>query len=182
MIKQLTDDILNVAYRHISIGTSKYEYRYDINDQHNEKNFQFILLTDGLFEKQKVEGVTTLKLSGYIISFNSDPNNVISLQDEALHIFLDILEYVNNHYELGFSVDDYACYGVTQYSDNNCSGIYFTIQVIVPTPINLCEYQDHFIDKPIIPTEELIINNGDECTEEKFPQKSSTLRLNPLRL
>lgn len=182
MIKQVINDILNIAYRHISVNSIGYLRNLDINDQNNDKNFQFIITDDGLLEKQIVEGIVTLKLSGAIIAFQDTSTPTVNLQDEATHIFFDIVEYLNNDNGYHYEVRDYALNSISQYSDNNCSGVYFTIQLILPSIVNLCEYQDHFIDKPIIPTEELIINNGDECTEEKFPQKSSTLRLNPLRL
>lgn len=182
MIRQTIEDILNIAYKHISVNTVGYVKQLDLNDQHNEKSFQFIITDDGLLEKQIVEGIVTLKLSGAIIAFQDTSTPTIALQDEATHIFFDVVEFINNDNGYHYEVRDYALNSISQYTDNNCSGVYFTIQLILPSIVNLCEYQDHFIDKPIEPKEELILNNGDECTEEKFPQKSSVLRLNPLRL
>lgn len=179
MIKEVIETILNIAYKHISVNHIAYKRELNINDSHNDDNFQFIITDDGLFEKQIVQGVNTLTVSGYIISFAKSDDKVIDLQDEAMHILLDIIEYIGNDYNM--EIRDYSAVGLSEYSDNNCSGIYFTLKLVIPTPINLCDYETHFIEKPIIPIEYTDIADSDSCTAETH-KKTSTLKLNPLRL
>lgn len=181
MIKELVDDILGIARKHISVNTVSYKRELNINDLHSEPSFQFILMDDGLMEKQITEGIITLKIGAYILGFVGKGNKSLDIQDEATHICLDIIEYINNNmYQM--QIRDFSIAGISEYSDNNCSGVYATLQFILPNPVNLCEYKEHFIDKPSVPTDELELSNGDECTNTKYQEEGSTLRLNPIKL
>ena len=180
MITDVVNTILDIAKKHISINSVEYKKKLNINDSHNSGNFQFILTDDGLFEKQLVEGVSTIKLNGYIVAFSKKGDSVIQKQDEAMHIFLDILEYIGSN-ELWLETRDYSAIGISEYSDNNCSGIYFSIQFIIPTPVNLCEWESHFIDKPDEPIKYTELADSDPCTNESR-SGLKTLNLRPKKM
>lgn len=181
MIKELINYLLDIAYKHKSVGFVSYIKELNINDQKNEKSFQFFVTDNCLLEKQIVDGILTLKMGVYVIGFVGSDTSTLDIQDEAAHIVFDIIEYVNNNnYQL--NVRDYSIASLSEYSDNNCSGVYCTLQFTISNPINLCEYEEHFEEKPtpVIPT--LDLKNGDPCTEEKFVTKGTTLKLKPIKL
>lgn len=183
MIKELINYLLDTAYKHKSVGFVSYKREININDSHNEKSFQFFIESDsGFIEKQIVEGIITLRLDFDIIGFVGSDTSTLDIQDEALHIGFDFLEYIKNQSEYPIEIHDFSFLALTEYTDNDASGVRLSVKFTIPNIVNLCEYKDNFIDKPIEPTEELKLSNGDECTNEKFVTKGSTLKLNPIRL
>lgn len=183
MIKELTDYLLEIAYKHISVERVGYEREININDSHNHKSFQFIIENDSpLLEKQIIEGILTLRLSIDIIGFVDNKTSVIDIQDNALHIALDWMEYINNHEPYNLDIRDYSILALTEYTDDNSSGIRLSLKLAIPNPINICEYEEHFIDKPEPQEETLDLTNGDECTNSHFNNEDNTLKLNPLKL
>lgn len=182
MINDLIDTLLDIAGKHISVNYTAYKRSININDLHNEPSMQFIITDDGLLEKQVVDNVTTIRFGIYILGFVGN-NSSLSIQDEATHIAMDYISYLNNHIEYGIEVVDYALAGLSEYSDNSCSGVYLTLKLIIPTPVNLCEYEEHFIEKEEPVKEDIIIDpTNDECTNTPIAKQETTLRLNPLKL
>lgn len=181
MIKELIDEILTLAYKHVSVGSVRYDREININDFHGNKGFQVIVESDSsLLEKQVVEGIITLTLSMDILGFVGK-NKVIEVQDEALHIGLDIMQYIqDNMYHM--EIRDYSFLSLTEYSDDNSSGVRITLKLAVPSPINICMYEDNFIEKQEEEEQAIDLTNGDECTNSKFVEEGTELKLKPIRL
>ena len=72
----------------------------------------------------------------------------------------------------GFEIRDYSIISYSEYSDDNCSGVRGTLQLLIPSPINLCEYKDNFIEKE----EEVTVDIDIDITDE------NKLILNPIKL
>lgn len=181
MIAELVNYLLDTAKKHKAVNYVGYKRDLNINDQHNNPYYQFIIETDSLLEKQIVEGIITLKINIDILGFITEDTNVLKVQDNALHIALDFMEFINNNTEYPLEVRDYSILSFDEYTDDNCSGVNITLQLVIPSPLNICEYEDNFIEKeePII--EELELSNGDDCTNEKFQYKQG-LDLKPIKL
>lgn len=183
MIKELVDYLLDIAYKHISVQCVGYAREININDSHNHKSFQFIVENDTpIIEKQIIEGILTLRFSVDIIGFVDKDKTVIELQDEALHIALDWMQYINNHEPYNLEIRDYSILALTEYTDDNSSGVRLSVKLAIPNPINLCEYEEHFIEKEIPEEETLDLTNGDECTKSKFNKNDATIKLNPIKI
>lgn len=183
MISELIQFLLQTAYKHKSVNYVGYKRELDINDQHNTPSFQFLIESDsGFLENQIVEGIITLRLNMDIIGFVGKDASVLDIQDEATHIGFDFIEYIKNQSDFPLEVHDFSFLSLTEYTDDNSSGIRLTIQFVIPSPINLCEYENNFEEKEEPIVEHLDLSNGDECTESKFPDKGSKLTLNPIRL
>ena len=182
MISELITYLLHTAKQHKAVNKVGYKRQININDQSNEKYFQFIIDNESLLEKQLVEGIMTLRLNIDVLGFISSDLTVLDVQDTALHIILDYIEYINadtTYYNL--EVRDYSIASYSEYTDDNCAGVRCTIQLIVPNPINICEYRDNFIEKEEEVKVEMDINPENNCSNTSF-NTTSNLILNPIKL
>lgn len=182
MIQEFITYLLNTAKKHKAVNYVGYKRQININDQNNTKYYQFIIDNEGLLEKQLVEGILTLRLNIDVLGFVSSDLTVLDIQDTALHIILDFMEYINADNEYyNLEVRDYSIASFSEYTDDNSAGVRCTIQFIVPSPINLCEYKDNFITKEEEVVVDIDVNPENECTNTNF-NTSSTITLNPLKL
>lgn len=171
-----------IAAQHKAVNKVGYKRQININDQSNEKYFQFIIDNESLLEKQLVEGIMTLRLNVDVLGFISSDLTVLDVQDTALHIILDYIEFINadtTYYNL--EVRDYSIASYSEYTDDNAAGVRATIQLIVPNPINICEYRDNFIVKEEEVKVEMDINPENNCSNTSF-NTTSNLILNPIKL
>lgn len=183
MIQELTTYLLNTAKKHKAVNSVGYKRTININDQSNEKYYQFIIDNEQILEKQIVEGILTLRLNVDVLGFVPEGLTVLDVQDTALHIILDFMEYINNDTEYyNLEVRDYSIVSYSEYTDDNCAGIRASIQFIIPSPINLCEYRDNFIEKEEEVKVDMDINPTDCKTNNNYNTNTSTLILNPIKL
>lgn len=178
MIIQLIEYIQNIAKQHKAVNYTSYKQQIDINHQNNYRYFQFNIDDEVLLEKQLVEGILTARLNIDVLGFVTPDSTPLIIQDTALHIMLDVMEYINN--DNFVLVKDYSIASFSNYTDDNCSGIRCTLQLVIPSPINICTYQENFIEKEEILEDELELNPDNECCEYK--QMNNNLILNPIKL
>ena len=174
---------MDIAAQHKAVNKVGYKRQININDQSNEKYFQFIIDNESLLEKQLVEGIMTLRLNVDVLGFISSDLTVLDVQDTALHIILDYIEYINadtTYYNL--EVRDYSIASYSEYTDDNSAGVRCTMQLIVPNPINLCEYRDNFIEKEQETEVEIDMNPENECSNIKYNNNESDLIISPIKL
>lgn len=177
MVKQFIDNILHIAHQHILVGDTSYKREWNVNDQHNHKYFQFIVSNEGLLQQ-----VTTSAMRYKTNVLVLGRGDVIDVQEQALHIFLDWIEMIGDEMK-DVEIEEWNCMDIVEYSDDNCSGIRSTVSFILPIPINLCEYADHFIEKLETETEQLDFVVEDDCTQQKNTKSSNKkIDLNPLKL
>lgn len=183
MISELITYLINTAKKHKAINYVGYKRQININDQHNTKYYQFVIDNESLLEKQLVEGIMTLRLNIDVLGFVSSDLTVLDVQDTALHIILDFMEFINNdstYYNL--EVRDYSVASYSEYTDDNCAGVRATIQLIVPNPINICEYKYNFIEKEEEVEVEMDINPDNDCSNIKYNNNESDLIISPIKL
>ena len=183
MIKQLIDYILNIASKHKAVNYTAYLPYKNINDQHNNKYYQFIIEDEAMLNKQLIEGIDTINLDIDILGFINKDNDNLTVQDNCLHILLDVLEFIKND-NTQLEVRDYSIVSFSNFTDDRCSGIRCSLQLIIPSPINICQYEDNFINKPIpTPEPELDMSETDSCTKEHFTESNDNrIDLNPIDL
>lgn len=177
MVKQFIENILHIAKQHILVGDTTYKREWNVNDQHNNRYYQFIISNEGLLQQ-----VTTSAMRYKTNVLVLGRGDAIDVQDEALHIFLDVLEMINDEMK-DIEIEEWSCMDIVEYSDDNCSGIRATVTFILPIPINLCEYREHFVEKPELETVNLDLVVEDECTNTKNTKYSNKeITLQPLKL
>lgn len=183
MISELITYLMNTAKQHKAVNYVGYKRQININDQNNTKYYQFIIDNESLLENQIVEGILTLRLNIDVLGFVSSDLTVLDVQDTALHIILDFMEYINNDREYyNLEVKDYSIASFSEYTDDNSAGVRCTLKLIVPSPINLCEYKDNFIEKEDEVIVDVDVNpTNDTCTDTKYSGES-TLIINPIKL
>lgn len=180
MIKELIDYLTDLSYSHISVSESSYKRQININHQNDTAGFQVIWESDSqLLQKQIVEGINTLNISCDIIAPINE-GTVIDLHDESTHIAMDIMEKVTN--DLLMEVRDYSIMPLEEYTDDNSAGCRLSIQFVIPKPINLCEWESHFIEKEPVEKKTIELNTGDECTGKKTTTTKKKIKLNPIKL
>ena len=179
MIQQLINYLLETAKRHKAVSYAAYKRDWNINDMHNHKYYQFIIDDECLLDTLVSEsGILTLKLSAVVLGFVKTNESVLKTQETALHIVLDWMEKIKTTNELQLQIRDYSILSFSEYTDDNCSGVKVDIQFVIPSPVNLCEFENNFIDK-----EEEEVDNIINLDNVKLPIKEDKpITLRPIRL
>lgn len=180
MIKEFINYILDIAKYHKAINYVGYKRNININDGHNTKYYQFIIEDECFLEKQLIEGILTLRLDIDVMGFVTSDVTVLDVQDNALHILLDVIEFINNGDMV--EVRDYSFISFSEYTDDKASGVRASVQFIIPSPINICEYKDNFIEKEEEVTVDIDITPSNECSNTSFITDENKLILNPIKL
>lgn len=147
MISELINYLLEVAKKHKLVRTAKYKRHFNINDQNNHKYYQFIIDDENMVEKQVTEGILTYKTSILILGFVKTDTTVLEVQENALHIGLDWMQYLKVQREMPLQIRDFSILSFSEYSDDNSAGVKLDIQFVIPEPTNLCTWEDNFSDK-----------------------------------
>lgn len=183
MINELITYLLTTARKHKSVNYIAYARDVNINHQHNNKSYQFIIDSEQLLESTNNEGIMNIKFNVTVMGFKANNVNKLQIQDTSLHILLDWIEYIDNDKTYpNIYVNNYSVVSFDEFTDDNSVGIRATISLTVPSPINLCEYKDNFIEKTTneIPTIDMNVTD-DKCTNSKWDMKTD-LTLNPIKL
>lgn len=178
MIKDLVEIIKNVSLRHKLVKTFRYQNDTWNNAQNNYKTYQVYLDTVSMHQLNITTNIFTSSFEVYILSQpNGDSGNTVEdVQTYAFTIAVDILAALDNWEEFRgiLSVYDYSLLTLSEYSDDNSSGVKLSVVLQVPSPLNLCEYEDHFNDEPY---------PQDEDKEIDVPTKEvGELTINPIKL
>lgn len=179
MINDLVNIFKNLALRHKLVRTFRYQNDKYNNAQNNFRTFQVYLDTVSLHQLNITTNIFTSSFELYILSQpNGESGNTIEdVQSYAFTIAVDILAALDNwtEYRGIVSVHDYSILSVSEYSDDNSSGVKLSVILEVPSPLNLCEYEEHFDDEPHEEPEDHEIDiSGDTVSEE--------LEIKPIKL
>ena len=178
MIKDLVEIIKNVSLRHKLVKTFRYQNDTWNNAQNNYKTYQVYLDTVSMHQLNITTNIFTSSFEIYILSQpNGESGNTVEdVQTYAFTIAVDILAALDNWEEFRgiLSIYDYSLLTLSEYSDDNSSGVKLSVVLQVPSPLNLCEYEDHFNDEPY---------PQDEDKEIDVPTKEvGELTINPIKL
>lgn len=148
MITDIKEIIKNIALRHKGVRTFRYTGDDLINAQNNHEYYQVIMDTVQLHELNIVTGIFTVNLDLYVLGFGRD---VAEVQDNAYTIAVDIIAWLENNYLGVVSVHDYSFLTLSRFTDDNSHGVKINLELEVPSPLNLCTYEDNFNDEPYEP-------------------------------
>ena len=152
MIADLVNIIKNVSLRHKLVKTFRYQGDDYNNAQNNFRTYQVYLDTVSLHQLNITTNIFTSSFEMYILSQpNGESGNTVEdVQTYAFTIAVDILAALDNWNEFRgiLSIHDYSILTLSDYSDDKSSGVKLSVVLETPSPLNLCEYKDHFNDEP----------------------------------
>lgn len=152
MINDLVEIIKNISLRHIGVRTFRYQNDVYNNAQNNFKTFQIYLDTVSLHQLNITSNIFTSSFELYILSQpnGESGNTIVDVQDKAFTIAVDILGALDNwdEYKGVLSIHDYSILTLSEYSDDQSSGVKLSVVLEVPSPLNLCSLDENFNDEP----------------------------------
>jgi hypothetical protein len=152
MIKDFVELFKNIALRHKLVRTFRYQEKMYNNAQNNYKTYQVYLDTISLHQLNITTNIFTSEFELYILSQpdGTSGNTVEDVQTYAFTIAVDILGALDNwdEYKGVLSLHDYSILLLDKYSDDSSSGCKLSVVLETPSPLNLCELDDHFNDEP----------------------------------
>lgn len=148
MIVDLVEIFRNISLRHKGVRTFRYTGDDLINAQNSHEYYQVIMDTVQLHELNITTNIFTVNLDIYILGFGRD---IAMVQDRAYTIGVDILAYIDNNYLGVLSVHDYSILTLSRYSDDESHGIKISLELAMPSPLNLCTYEENFNEEPYEP-------------------------------
>lgn len=172
MIYHIVNAFKETALKHKAILTFKYQDQILINAQPNNKHYSCIIETDPLFGE--VNGNHTLTLNMDILGVGDE----LEVQDIASQIGLSIINKVVNDNRNIMSLRTYSILLFTKKSDDSCAGARFTIQLIVPSFMDLCIEDEYWLTDEEY-EEKIAIPDGLDLGE---PKEYKGLDLHPLKL
>lgn len=176
MLTQIVDIIKNISLRHKGVKTFKYQNKIYNNAQNNHLCYQVYLSTVSHHQLNITTNIFKQEYTLYILGQPDNDKKVVDIQDDCYTIAVNILGYLDNHpdYKGVLSVYDYDILTLSEYTDDNSSGVRLSIVLETPSPLNLCELYDNFNDEPY---------QGGVDKEITLPEKNDGhITLNPIRL
>lgn len=148
MITELVDIFRDISLRHKGVRTFRYTGDDLINAQNSHEYYQVIMDTVQLHELNITTNIFTVNLDLYVLGFGRD---IAMVQDRAYTIGVDILAYIDNHYIGTVSVHDYSILTLSRFTDDEAAGVKISLELAMPSPLDLCTYEDNFNDEPYEP-------------------------------
>jgi hypothetical protein len=176
---------MHTALMHRAVNCAKYQKRILTNAQNGNPYIQFSFDDNPFFAK--LISVTnqpfTFTLNVDVLAFPKKDGtyNELDAQNDCFTVGIEWLSYIaQDDYFLGkLAVRDYSMLGLSGYTDDNAAGFRFTVEFIIPNPIDLCHYLDNF-SEDFIPEEQ-----EDKQIDVKDPNPQSeinNLELRPILL
>lgn len=159
MIQDIVDIIKDIALRHKGVRTFSYQGEDLINAQNSHEYYQVTLDDVQLHELNITTNIFTVNLDIYILGFGKD---VALVQDKAYTIAVDMIAWLDNHYIGSVSVHDLSILTLSRFTDDEASGVKISLELAMPSPLNLCDYEDNFNDEPYQPDPDHEIDIDDE--------------------
>ena len=179
MIKDIVKIIENVCLRHKGVKTFKYQDKILINAQGGNRYFQTVLEDVNYHALNISSGIFTSEFNLYVLGFptKDEQDSILEIQDTAYSIACDVMEFIDNmpEYQGILSVYDYSIISISHFTDDNAAGVRLTLKLKVPSPVNLCTYQDNFNPEPYVPEEDDTINIPEKEQPENMDLKKIKL-------
>lgn len=163
MINSLVDIIKDVCLRHKGVHTFSYKGEDLINAQNNHEYYQTVLDDVSLHELNITTGIFTVNQDLYVLGFPSVGRGITvsDVQTSAYTIAVDIIAWLD--FEVPqVKVHDYSLLTLSRFTDDNAAGVKVSLELEVPSPLDLCNYADNFNDEPYSPPADRTITVPEE--------------------
>lgn len=148
MIESIIEILKEIALRHKLVRTFRYQDKMLNNAQNNYKGYQFYVSDYNFHQLNITTNIFTSEFQIYIINQpNKEEDAILKVQDDAFEIAVDVMAYIDNNFTY-MSVYDYSIICLSHYSDDDSAGVKLSLVIQVPSPLNMCEYEDNFNDEP----------------------------------
>lgn len=149
MLEDLVEILKNIALRHKAVRTFRYQAKVYNNAQNNYKTFQVYLDDYSYHQMNITTNIFVSEFQMYILSQpNKSEDSILDIQDDAFQIALDILKYLEMHNVGYIKLHDFSILLVSHYTDDNSAGVRLSIILEMPSPLNICEYEENFNELP----------------------------------
>ena len=186
MIKQIVEYFLHTALTHKAVQCAKYQKKIYTNAQNNNGYIQFVINDDPYFNRliSVPNQPFVLEMNIDVIAFPKTDGTytVLDAQNDCFTVGIEWLTYVgyDNYFVGKLALRDYQCLAISEYTDDNSAGMRFTVQFVIPNPIDICNYQSNF-SEDFVPEEPTDVPEFD-VTDPNPPSEINDLVLKPILL
>ena len=179
MIKDIVKILENVCLRHKGVKTFKYQDKILINAQGGNQYYQVVLEDVSYHNLNITNGIFVSEFNLYFLGFptKNEQDSILDIQDTTYSIACDVMEFIDNmpEYQGVLSVYDYSILTISHFTDDAAAGVRLTLKLRVPSPVDLCTYQDNFNPEPYVPDEDTNIDIPEKVQNENIGLKKIKL-------
>lgn len=176
--KDIVDTLIGVLSRFKGVNYVRYTGDDLINQQNNHKTLQCWIDNISMSQYNLTTNINKMTFEVYILGFADDTsgNTVLDVQDICYNVGVNFLTYIDNmpQFHNVMSLYDWSILTLDRFTEQSNAGVKVTVVLNVVSPINLCDFQDWFNDKPYTPEEDHEI---DIPTDEV-----GNIEINPIKL
>lgn len=182
MIEQIINYIGNTALKHKAVNTFSYKSRVLINAQNDNSYMKFVIEDNTYFQNLITQNIFTATMNIDILGQPNDDSEILAIQNDAFQIAVEVMAYIEQDTTFmgQLSIHDYDILFVSHFTDDDSAGVRLSLEVVVPNPINLCEYQDNFDENKVIEEKKTVDLTSAKKTEDT--KKKKELHLKPIKL
>jgi len=151
-------DIVNIIRdtfgRFKGVGTTRYQGDDLNNAQHNDKTLQVYIDDISYHQLNITTNVFTVEYNIYILGHpTEEPDGILDIQDQAYNVAANVIAYLdyNSSFRGILSIHDYSIITVAHYTAQDSAGVKISLQLEVPSPVNLCDIDSLFNAEPVQP-------------------------------
>ena len=164
MLKDVINILKDISLRHKGVRTFRYQGEVYNNAQNNHKYYQVYVDTVSRHDLNITSNIFKADFEIYILGFVDSETSILDVQNNAYTIACDIMAYIDNNDEFSniLSVYDYSILTLSNYTDDNASGVKLSLTLRMPSPVNMCELDNNFNDEPYEEEEDTPIDIDDK--------------------
>lgn len=182
MLEQIVNYIGSVGLKHKAVKTFKYQKRSLINQQNNNGYVELIIEDNAYLQQVITQNIFTATFNVDILGFPKDDTEILGIQSLCMQIAVEIMAYIEKDGTfLGkLSIHDYDILLVSHFSDDASAGVRLSLELVIPSPLNLCSYLDNFDENvEIVEKPTLNLTQADKAV---LAGKKKELNLRPIKL
>lgn len=182
MLNQIINYIGDISLRHKAVKSYKYQRREMINQQNNNAYIQVVAEDNAFFQNIITQNLFTVTLNIDVLAFPKDDTEILSLQNDCFTVANEIVAYIeqDDTFMGQLSIHDYDYLLLSHFTDDSSCGVRMSLELVIPNPINLCEYMDNFNEE--IPTVEEKTLDLTSAEKSASTEDKKTLTLKPLKM
>src|SRR5574344_15295 len=182
MLEQIVNYIGSVGLKHKAVKTFKYQKRSLINQQNNNGYVELIIEDNAYLQQVITQNIFTTTLIVIILGFPKDDTEILGIQSLCMQIAVEIMAYIEKDGTfLGkLSIHDYDILLVSHFTDDASAGVRLSLELVIPSPLNLCSFMDNFDENvEIVEKPTLDLTQADKAVQT---DKKKKLNLKPIKL
>jgi len=149
MINEIKNIIRDACLRHKGVRSFRYAGEDLINAQNGAKYIQAVMDDVSLMELNITTGIFVWHTDLYLLAFpGRQASDVSAWQDACLTVAVDVMALLEKENPADLRVHDFSILTLSRFSDDSAAGVKISLDLEVPNPIDLCNYEENFSDEP----------------------------------